>query len=57
MFADIRKFMDLSNDCSILTKFKNDTTPIDLEEKTNNNSNSNPNYFQDPHICLSELLI
>lgn len=55
MFADIRKFMDLSNDCSILTKFKNDTTPMDLEEKTNNNSN--PNYFQDPHICLSELLI
>jgi len=55
MFADIRKFMDLSNDCSILTKFKNDTTPMDLEEETNNSSN--PNYFQDPHICLSELLI
>jgi len=54
MFADIRKFMMLvTNDCSLLTKPYYNSTPIDLQVKTNDTDI--PDYYNDPHICLSSM--
>lgn len=54
MFADIRNYMSLTtNNCSLLTTPYKNATPIDLQMK--NNDVSIPDYFNDPHICLSVL--
>lgn len=52
MFADIRRFNTLVvNNCSLLTHPNYNSTPIDLQEKSDDVVI--PDYFNDPHICLS----
>ena len=52
MFGDIRKFMNLNvNDCSLLVHPYYNSTSIDLQEKSNDVAI--PDYYNDPHICLS----
>ncbi len=54
MFADIRRFNSLVvNNCSLLTHPSYDSTPIDLQERSSDVVI--PDYFNDPHICLTSL--
>jgi len=54
MFADIRQYMMLvTNDCSLLTKPYYNSTPIDLQMKSGDTVI--PDYYNDPHICLTSM--
>lgn len=53
MFSDIRRFVNLSYDCSVLTSQRFDDKPMDL--MVNDKSTEYPNYFIDPSVCLSSI--
>ena len=51
MFADIRRYNALIDNCSVLTHPYVNSTPMDLTKKTNEPTTA-PNYFLAPEICL-----